>query len=70
MSSALFKAIGKGLYSLILTIIKSLLLEIVCAYLFCFTFGWGLNGIYAGIIFGCFLGSVVGYMGHYLLLIN
>ena len=32
MSSALFKAIGKGLYSLILTIIRSLLLEIVCAY--------------------------------------
>ena len=70
MSSALFKAIGKGLYSLILTIIRSLLLEIVCAYLFCFTFGWGLNGIYAGIIIGCFLGSVVGYIWAKIFIIN
>ena len=70
MSSALFKAIGKGLYSLILTIIRSLLLEIVCAYLFCFTFGWSLNGIYAGIIIGCFLGSVVGYIWAKIFIIN
>ena len=59
MSSSLFKAIGKGPYCLILTIIRALLLEIVCAYLFCFIFGWGLIGIYAGLNFRGFLGSAV-----------
>ena len=62
MSSAIFESIGKGFYCLILTVIKSLLLESVFAFLFCFFLGWGLTGIYLGIIFGCFLGSVLGYV--------
>lgn len=33
------------------------------AYLFCFIFGWGLNGIYAGIVFGSFIGGLFGYIG-------
>ncbi len=70
MSSALFKAIGKGLYCLILTIIRSLLLQLACAYLFCFILGWGLNGIYAGLIFGSFIGSVVGYVWAKVFIIN
>ncbi|WP_295723288.1 MATE family efflux transporter [uncultured Methanobrevibacter sp.] len=70
MSSALFKSIGKGTYCLILTIIRSLLLEVVCAYLFCFIFGWGLTGIYTGLIIGSFLGSVVGYVWAKVFIIN
>ena len=70
MSSALFQAIGKGLYSLILTIIKSFLLELVCIYLFCFILGWGLNGIYVGLILGSFLGSIVGYVWAKVFIIN
>ena len=62
MSSAIFESIGKGFYCLILTVIKSLLLESVFAFLFCFFLGWGLTGIYLGIICGCFLGSVLGYV--------
>ena len=70
MSNSLFQAIGKGLYSLILTIIRALLLQLVFAYLFCFTFGWGLNGIYAGMIFGTFIGSLIGYIWAKIFIIN
>ncbi|SFL64161.1 putative efflux protein, MATE family [Methanobrevibacter olleyae] len=62
MSSMMFQGVGKGTYSLIITLLRSLILETVTAYLFCFIFGWGLPGIYAGVVFGCFLGGTVGYL--------
>lgn len=62
MSAMVFQGVGKGIYSLIITLLRSLLLECVFAYLFCFVFGWGLNGIYAGVIFGCFIGGTIGYI--------
>ena len=62
MSAMVFQGVGKGVYSLIITLLRSLILEIVCAYLCCFVLGWGLIGIYAGLIIGCFIGGTVGYM--------
>ncbi len=62
MSSMMFQGVGKGIYSLIITLLRSLILESVFAYLFCFIFGWGLVGIYAGVVFGCFVGGTVGYI--------
>ena len=62
MSSMMFQGVGKGTYSLIITLLRSLILESVFAYLFCFIFGWGLTGIYAGVVFGCFVGGTVGYI--------
>jgi putative MATE family efflux protein len=62
MSSMMFQGVGKGTYSLIITLLRSLILETVFAYVFCFTFGWGLIGIYSGVIFGCFIGGTVGYI--------
>ena len=62
MSSMMFQGVGKGIYSLLITLLRSLILETVFAYLFCFVFGWGLIGIYAGIVFGCFVGGTVGYL--------
>lgn len=62
MSSVTFQGVGKGIYSLIITLLRSLILETVFAYLFCFVFGWGLIGIYAGVVFGCFIGGTVGYI--------
>ena len=70
MSTTLFRAIGKGLYSLILTILTSLLLQLVCILILCFILGWGLNGIYAGLIFGSSLGSLVGYVWAKIFIIN
>ena len=62
MSSVTFQGVGKGIYSLIITLLRSLILESVFAYLFCFIFGWGVTGIYAGVVFGCFVGGTVGYV--------
>ena len=62
MSSMVFQGVGKGVNSLIITLLRSLILETVCAYIFCFVFGWGLVGIYSGVIIGCFLGGTVGYI--------
>lgn len=62
MSAMVFQGVGKGVYSLIITLLRSLILETVCAYVFCFVFGWGLIGIYAGVVFGCFLGGTAGYI--------
>lgn len=42
MSSMLFRGVGKGINSLILTLLRSLILESLFPYLFCFVFGWGL----------------------------
>ena len=62
MSSMMFQGVGKGVYSLLITLLRSLILESVFAYLFCFIFGWGISGIYAGVVFGCFVGGTVGYI--------
>jgi len=62
MSSMMFQGVGKGTYSLLITLLRSLILESVFAYLFCFIFGWGLTGIYGGVVFGCFVGGTVGYI--------
>ena len=62
MSSMSFQGVGKGVYSLIITLLRSLILESVFSYLFCFIFGWGVIGIYAGVVFGCFLGGTIGYI--------
>ncbi len=62
MSSMMFQGVGKGIYSLLITLLRSLILESVFAYIFCFIFGWGVVGIYAGVIMGCFVGGTVGYI--------
>ncbi len=62
MSSMMFQGVGKGTYSLLITLLRSLILESVFAYIFCFIFGWGLTGIYAGVVFGCFVGGTIGYI--------
>lgn len=62
MSSMMFQGVGKGINSLLITVLRSLILESVCAYLLCFTFGFGLVGIYAGVVLGCFIGGTFGYI--------
>lgn len=62
MSSMMFQGVGKGVYSLLITLLRSLILESVFAYIFCFIFGWGVVGIYAGVIMGCFVGGTIGYI--------
>ena len=62
MSSMMFQGVGKGVYSLIITLLRSLIMESVFAYILCFIFGWGVVGIYVGVILGCFVGGTLGYV--------
>lgn len=62
MSSMMFQGVGKGIYSLLITLLRSLILESVFAYVLCFIFGWGVVGIYVGVILGCFVGGAIGYL--------
>lgn len=62
MSAMVFQGVGKGIYSLIITLLRSLILEGVFAYIFCFVFGWGVIGVYSGVLLGCFVGGTVGYI--------
>ena len=62
MSSMMFQGVGKGTYSLIITLLRSLILESVFAYILGFVFGWGLIGIYVGVVLGCFVGGTIGYV--------
>ena len=62
MSAMIFQGVGKGVYSLIITLLRSLIFESVCAYLFGFVLGWGVMGIYAGLVLGCFIGGIFAYI--------
>ena len=62
MSAMVFQGVGKGTYSLLITLARSLIMESVFAYIFCFMFGWGVSGVYAGVVFGCFVGGTLGYI--------
>jgi len=62
MSSMVFQGVGKGLNSLIITLLRSLILESVCAYILGIACRLGVPGIYAGIVLGCMLGGLFGYV--------
>ena len=62
MSSMMFQGVGKGTYSLLITLLRSLILESVFAYIFTFIFGWGVIGVYLGLLVGCFVGGTIGYV--------
>lgn len=61
MSSMVFQGVGKGINSLIITLLRSLILEGIFAYTFGILLGFGVVGIYAGVLLGCFVGGMFGY---------
>ena len=62
MAGNIFQAMGKGTLSLLLTILRSFILEVIFAGLFAFVLGLGAVGVYWGLVCGMALGSVVGYL--------
>ncbi|MDO5849816.1 MAG: MATE family efflux transporter [Methanobacteriaceae archaeon] len=62
MSSMVFQGVGKGINSLIITLLRSLILEGVFAYTLGILLGWGVVGIYVGVLLGCFCGGIFGYV--------
>ena len=57
----MFQGVGKGTTALAITIIRSLLAEVIIAYFLGIVLGLGYTGIYIGIIIGGFIGSMIGF---------
>jgi putative MATE family efflux protein len=62
LSSSLFQGVGKGLYSLIVTILRTIILIIPLAWLFGITLGWGLPGAWWGLVIANIIGSAVTFI--------
>jgi len=61
MSSAMFQGTGKGLYSLIATLLRTIILTPIIALLFCCVFSFGLSGVWWGLVIANLIGSVVSF---------
>jgi putative MATE family efflux protein len=60
-ASSIFQGMGKGLTSLILTVLREVVFIAFFAYLFAFTLGFGSPGVWWGIVVGGGLGCIVAY---------
>lgn len=59
LSTSLFQGAGKGTSALTATLLRSLVMTPLFASLFAFKFGWGLLGIWWGLVTGTVIGSMI-----------
>jgi Na+-driven multidrug efflux pump len=62
LSSSLFQGVGKGLYSLIVTILRTIILIIPLAWIFGVILGWGLVGAWWGLVVANIIGSAITFI--------
>ena len=62
LAGNIFQSMGKGTIALMLTILRSFILEVLFGGLFAFVLGFGLVGLYAGLVCGMATGSLIGYV--------
>ncbi len=62
MSGSVFQATGKGLTSLVITVLRNLVFIAVFSYLIGIVFGFGEHGIWWGIVAGDVLGGTVSFI--------
>jgi putative MATE family efflux protein len=60
-SSAMFQGTGKGLYSLIATLLRTIILTPIFAVLLCCVFSFGLSGVWWGLVVANLIGSIVSF---------
>jgi len=60
-SSAMFQGIGRGIYALVLTTLRTLALTPVLAMVFAVALNRGLPGVWQGIVIGNLTGSAIGF---------
>jgi putative MATE family efflux protein len=58
LTSALFRGINKGMNALIVTIIRAVILQVSIAYILGITVGYGLEGVWLGIVTGNLLAGI------------
>ncbi|MGZ7109693.1 MAG: MATE family efflux transporter, partial [Methanobacterium sp.] len=61
-ASSVFQAMGKGMTSLALTVIREVLFISVFAYIFAFTLGLGSHGVWWGIVVGGACGCAIAFL--------
>ncbi|HEQ72228.1 MAG TPA: MATE family efflux transporter [Spirochaetia bacterium] len=61
-SSAFFQGVGKGVNSLIITLLRTMVFAVFLAYLFGIAWGWGELGVYYGIITASWLSSIIAFI--------
>ncbi len=62
MSSSVFQGVGKGVTSLILTVLRQLIFVAIFAYLLAINFNLGQQGVWWGIVAGDIAGGIVAYI--------
>jgi putative MATE family efflux protein len=62
LSASLFQGAGKGTSALIATLLRSLILTPIFALLFAYTLGWGLLGVWWGLVLGTVIGSLITFV--------
>ena len=60
-ASAIFQGVGKGLTSLVLTVLRELAFIALFAYLFAFIFNLGSQGVWWGLVVGSAIGCALAY---------
>jgi putative MATE family efflux protein len=60
-SSSMFQGTGKGVYSLIITISRTVVLNVFCVFLFSMVFNLGLIGVWIGIIVATWISSSLAF---------
>jgi len=62
LSSALFQGVGKGIYSLLATLLRTIVLIVPLAWMFAVLFGWGLAGAWWGLVIANIIGGAITYL--------
>jgi putative MATE family efflux protein len=62
MSGSIFQATGRGMTSLVITVLRNLVFIAVFAYLFAIILGFGEHGVWWGIVAGDILGGFVAFL--------
>ncbi len=60
-SSAMFQGTGKGMYALIVTLVRAVVLTLYFADLLATKLGWGLEGVWWGMVLGNTIGAILAY---------
>ncbi len=58
LTSAMFRGVNKGMNAMIVTIIRTVVLQVLVAYVFGIVLGFGLIGVWVGLVAGNIIASV------------
>ena len=62
ISSSMFQGTGKGMSALIVTMIRTVFFTIPFAWIFAFNLGWGIVGVWYGLVLSNIAGAIIAFM--------